>query len=198
MENKCIFCLQTGDIFNTVEHIVPESLGNTDDVLINCVCDKCQNYFGRETENYVLTKPPFGFWRTTAGTINKKGRSPFFAPSQNCKSKYVPDFHSYTDDGYTLYPGDNERIVEVDIANQSLFEKIKNGKNTLNLVITPKMLIYMGRFLGKIALECWGKTYGDDVYRKDLDQIRKYVRYGTTKSIWPIMYNQLLENLLEY
>lgn len=64
--------------------------------------------------------------------------------------------------------------------------------------MTPKMLIYLGRFLGKIALEYWAKAYGDDVYRKDLDQIRKYARYGETKSIWPIMQNNLLENLLDY
>ena len=198
MENKCIFCLQAGDIFHTVEHIIPESLGNTDDVLIDRVCDKCQNYFGREVENYILTKTPFGFWRTMAGTLNKKGKFPFFDPSQNPKSKGVPDFHSYTDNGFTLNPGDNEQIVESIIANQSLFEKIKNGKNSFNLVMTPKMLIYMGRFLGKIALEYWAKTYGNHVYRKDLDQIRKYSRYGTAKSIWPIMQNHLLENLLDY
>ena len=199
MENKCIFCLQSGDIFHTVEHIVPESLGNTDDILMNCVCDKCQNYFGREIENYILNKTPFGFWRTIAGTLNKKGKSPFFDFSQNPKSKVVPDFNSYTDNGVILYPADNERIFEAVITNQSLFENINNGtKKCFNLVMTPKMLIYMGRFLGKIALEYWSKTYGDDVYRKDLDQIRKYVRYGTTQYIWSIMQNHLLENLLDY
>lgn len=131
MENKCIFCLQTGDIFHTVEHIIPESLGNTDDFLIDRVCDKCQNYFGREVENYVLTKTPFGFWRTMAGTLNKKGKSPFFNPSQNPKSKGVPDFHSYTDNGFTLYPGDNKRIVEMVIDDQSLLKKLRKVKKTI-------------------------------------------------------------------
>lgn len=198
MGNKCIFCMDTGDIFHTVEHIIPESLGNTNDILMDRVCDKCQNYFGREVENYVLTKTPFGFWRTMAGTLNKKGKSPFFDPSQNPKSKAVPDFNSCTDNGFTLFPVDNERIVKAVITNQSLFEKLRMGKRRFNIVMTPKMLIYMGRFLGKIALEYWGKIFGDDVYRKDLDQIRKYVRYGTTKFIWPIMQNHLLENLLYY
>ena len=46
-DNKCIFCKESGDIFHTIEHIVPESLGNTEDILHKGVCDKCQNYFGR-------------------------------------------------------------------------------------------------------------------------------------------------------
>ncbi len=49
-----IFCLEVSDNFNTIEHIVSESLGNTDDILEKAVCDKCQNYFGREIENYIL------------------------------------------------------------------------------------------------------------------------------------------------
>lgn len=44
----------------------------TDDILEGCVCDKCQNYLGKEIENYILAKTPFGFWRTIAGTVNKK------------------------------------------------------------------------------------------------------------------------------
>ena len=199
MDNTCIFCMQKGDIFHTVEHIIPESLGNTDDILINCVCDKCQNYFGKEVENYVLTKTPIGFWRTIAGTLNKKGKSPFFNPSQNPKSKGIPDFHSYTDNGFTLHPFDNEQIVEAFFDDQVLLNKIKKGEKTsFNLVMTPKMLIYLGRFFGKIALEYCAKVYGDEVYRKEYDQIRKYARYGETKSIWPIMQNNLLENLLDY
>lgn len=68
-----------------------------------------------------------------AGTLNKKGKSPFPDSSQNPKSKCVRDFHSYTDNGFSLYPGDNERIVEGIIADKSLDEKIKNGTNCLTL-----------------------------------------------------------------
>lgn len=45
---RCIFCLNEGDIFHNIEHIVPESMGNTDDILNDSVCDKCQNYFGKK------------------------------------------------------------------------------------------------------------------------------------------------------
>lgn len=198
--NKCIFCLSEGDIFHTIEHIVPESLGNTDDILENCVCDKCQNYFGKEIENYILAKTPFGFWCTIAGTVNKKGKQPFFDPHQTLKPKEsIPDFHPYTDNGFIIHPADGETIVEAEISNKSCLNNIIEGKkDSFKIVLTPKMLIYMGRFLGKVALEYWAKAYGVDVFRKDFDSLRQYVRNGTTKHPWPILQNHLLDNLLIY
>lgn len=198
--HKCIFCLSEGNIFHTIEHIVPESLGNTDDILEDCICDKCQNYLGKEIENYILAKTPFGFWRTIAGTVNKKGKKPFFDPSQNPKQKGpIADFHPCTDNGFIVHPADGESIIETEISNESLLDSISNGeKNSFKIVMTPKMLIYMGRFLGKIALEYWCKAYGDDVFREDFDTLRQYVRNGTTKYPWPILQNHLLENLLTY
>lgn len=198
--NKCIFCFCKGDMFHTVEHIVPESLGNTDDVLENCICDKCQSYFGKEIESYVLAKTPFGFWRTIAGTVNKKGKKPSFDPFQNPDQKGpIPDFHPYTDNGIIIHPADGESIIEATITNRELFNRISTGEKTfLKIGMTPKMLIYIGRFLGKIALELWCKTFGNDVFRKDFDELRQYVRNGTTKYPWPILHNHLLENLLTY
>lgn len=51
--HKCIFCSAESTEVNTIEHIIPESLGNTEDILVNAVCDRCQNYFGKEVENYL-------------------------------------------------------------------------------------------------------------------------------------------------
>lgn len=192
--------MQEGDFFHTCEHIVPESLGNTDDLLDGTVCDQCQNYFGKEVENYVLSKTIFGFWRTIAGTRNKKGKRPSYNPTQhpNAKGK-LADYHPLTDSGFVVYPADTESIVEVEFDNQDLFNEITTVKKTdFKLVLTPKALVYIGRFLGKIALEYWYKSFGDDVFRKDFDDLRDYSRYGTTSDIWPIMLVQLKENLLQF
>lgn len=197
---RCIFCLQTGDIFHTIEHIVPESLGNDDDVLTYGVCDQCQNYFGREIENYVLSKTPFGFWRTLAGTPTKKGHVPEFNPTQNPSTGgKLPDYHPLSDSSITIYPADGESIVQAEFAdlNQKK-EIIKNGKGVLKTVLTPKALVYIGRFLGKIALEYWHKSFGDDVFRADFDELRNYVRNGTTRRMWPVFHGNLEENLLIY
>lgn len=197
---RCIFCLNEGDIFHTIEHIVPESLGNTDDILRNSVCDKCQNYFGKEIENYILSKTPFGFWRTLMGTPNKKGKTPQFNPSQNSESRgIISDFHPLTDSGITIHPAESESIVEVSIEDEKMLNDIITGKkNQFRVVMTPKMIIYIGRFLGKIALEYWCKEFGDDVFRKDFNELRDYVRKGTTKHIWPILHSELVENLATY
>ena len=52
--------------------------------------------------------------------------------------------------------------------------------------------------LGKVALEYWYKEFGSNIFHNRFDAIRKYVRYGTTKDMWPILNGKLDENLLEY
>jgi len=72
---KCLFCESNGP-FNTVEHIIPEALGNDDLVMSGHVCDACQSYFGKEVEKYVLSKTPIGFWRVFLAIRGKKGKLP--------------------------------------------------------------------------------------------------------------------------
>ena len=70
---RCIFCDSTGP-FNSVEHIVPESLGN--DILIlgpGWVCDTCNNRHSA-FENRVLERSIIGFERCALGVITKRGR----------------------------------------------------------------------------------------------------------------------------
>ncbi len=120
---KCIFCLREGDVFHTIEHIIPESLGNTTDILDGAICDQCQNYFGKEIENYILSKTPFGFWRTIAGTKNKKGKIPSYNPTQNSKGGgKLSDFHSATDSGFVIHPVDTESVVEIEFENRELIK----------------------------------------------------------------------------
>ncbi len=116
-DNKCIFCKESGDIFDTIEHIVPESLGNTEDILYNGVCDKCQNYCGREIENYILRKSPFGFWRTLSKTVTKKGNLPYFDTTQKeIKNSKVSDYHKYTNE-VKIYPEDGETIIAAEFSD---------------------------------------------------------------------------------
>jgi len=58
------------------------------------------------------------------------------------------------------------------------------------------MLVYIGRFLGKIALEYWYKQFPSGVFNERFDALRKYVRYGTSSEIWPILYCALNDNML--
>lgn len=48
---RCIFCKQNSEGSRSVEHIIPESIGNTRHILPRgTVCDRCNNYFSRKVE----------------------------------------------------------------------------------------------------------------------------------------------------
>ncbi len=57
---KCIFCKNDSSTSKSVEHIVPESLGNKDIILPKgIVCDLCNNYFASKVEKALLEDPYF-------------------------------------------------------------------------------------------------------------------------------------------
>jgi len=57
---NCIFCHKASDVSKSIEHIVPESLGNKRTVLWKgAVCDECNNYFATKVEKPLLDQPYF-------------------------------------------------------------------------------------------------------------------------------------------
>lgn len=74
---KCIFCKNLSGTSKSVEHIIPESLGNKQHILPKgSVCDKCNNYLAREVEKPILTSPMFKFLRKNMAIPNKRGKLP--------------------------------------------------------------------------------------------------------------------------
>lgn len=74
---RCIFCKQDSSISRSVEHIVPESLGNVEYVLpVGAVCDGCNEYFARKVERPILESPTFRLLRADMEVPNKRGRIP--------------------------------------------------------------------------------------------------------------------------
>src|SRR6476659_2147352 len=52
---RCIFCKLNSESSVSIEHIIPESLGNVEHVLPRgWVCDRCNNYIAREVEKPFL------------------------------------------------------------------------------------------------------------------------------------------------
>jgi hypothetical protein len=75
---RCIFCRCRSDNAKSVEHIVPESLGNTRHTLPKgAICDQCNNYFARKIEHPVLSHRSFRNLRAWNGIRSKKGRTPW-------------------------------------------------------------------------------------------------------------------------
>lgn len=72
---KCIFCKCLSDNSKSIEHIIPESLGNKKHYLPRgIVCDSCNNYFAVKIEKPLLELPYFRSVRFRNDIENKKGR----------------------------------------------------------------------------------------------------------------------------
>lgn len=71
---KCIFCDNENNA-KSVEHIVPESFGNTFYALPKgSVCDDCNNNFSK-FEGKALTNTVFVVERARFGVVTKKGKN---------------------------------------------------------------------------------------------------------------------------
>jgi len=187
---QCIFCHKDSSNSKSVEHIIPESLGNKEHFLPKgYVCDACNNYFSIKIEKELLAQPYFvsmRFWNDIKTKHGRFVKEPFIFP-------YIMDISpvSYNPE---------EKIVYIE--NDSVVNAIISGKCNKAFSLfydepdTPNAL--MSRFLAKCAYEYFLYNMGKDKYDlcvqeylgrgKDiLKELREYARYGIGK-YW--QYNQ--------
>ncbi|ACO32722.1 MULTISPECIES: HNH endonuclease [Acidobacterium] len=184
---SCLYCGSNGP-FSTKEHVIPESLGNDDLILTGEVCDACQRYFGKEVERYVLDKTPLAFWRTFLQIATKKGKLPAVDVGQPSQDKgTIPDRHARHDNiGFAAH---DDGSISVDIDDSEMVRAILEGRKTdLKMVLTPKKLHMLGRFLGKVGLGILGIDDPVQARNRRFDGVRRYARYGDFDGLWPIFY----------
>jgi hypothetical protein len=187
MRISCLFCKSDGP-FKTQEHIIPESLGNDDLILNGHVCDTCQNYFGKEVENYVLGKTSFAAWRAILGIKTKSGRLPRVDLSQpKSANGRFPDKHPAHDD--VIFKANLDGSCDFEIKSEQVLTEILSGsRRQFQFVMTPKVLCMTGRFLGKIGLELLCLKDPDLARTPEFDDMRNYARRGTILDIWPLFH----------
>lgn len=189
---ECIFCHKDSSTSKSIEHIIPESLGNTDYLLPSgYVCDECNHYFAIKVEKKLLSQPYFVSMRSRNGILTKKGkfvREKMIFPSvlKSCEVEMRT-----TKNGLIASFNDME-----------LYELIETGKvrTMIGLYIPepeyPNAI--MSRFLAKCAYEYFLFIMGKEKYdlcvkevlgsKIDiLKDLREYARYGKGKD-W--QYNQ--------
>lgn len=184
---ECLFCSSNG-LFSTVEHIIPESLGNDDLLLRDTVCDSCQNYFGKEVEQFVLAKTPLAFWHTFLGIKTKKGKNPAVNLSQPKIDKGVfPSVHPAHDNMEFIYHDDGS--LSFGTEDLELEKKIVSGeKEKLILVSTPKILYMLGRFFCKVGIELI-YSYNPELAKSGVfEKARRYARFGEFNGLWPLFH----------
>ena len=185
---RCIFCKDPSDGSVSVEHIIPESLGNTEHVLpAGVVCDRCNNYFARKIEGPVLDDAWFVHARSRFRMENKRRRIPGVPGLTYPDAIQVGLFRGR--DGSTslgaMTDDDATRWVR-------LLRERRGGTLILPVPEAPTDRL-MARFTGKVALEAMAHRVLtvpgglDEITDHDgLDELRRFVRVGDTPENWPI------------
>lgn len=185
---KCLFCKQSSANTKSVEHVVPESLGNTKFILpLRYVCDKCNNYFAREVEKPFLELPELRLLRFQEGIPNKKNKMPAIdgVLNGNYQIKLKRKLSH------------NEVINEAEIAPEAM-DNLFNTSEKATIIVpafTNEMLppnnAITSRFLAKMALEALAdklkdveNSLEDLINDTQLNMIRNHARLGTIKN-WP-------------
>lgn|GEM_PF-617380 len=184
---RCIFCKQNSSSSQSVEHVMPESIGSKKRALPpGVVCDKCNNYFARKVEEPVLTHPSMRNLRAWYQVPNKRGKYPSL------------EGHIAGTDIAIGLRRDREGKLQVETErardSQRLQAELDGGlSNPLLFVIEmepPKR--EMSRFLAKMALETVAETFSSKKDNTEIvvdaefyDNARIYARYGNNFPEWP-------------
>lgn len=189
---RCIFCKGDSTSSRSVEHIIPEALGNKEHKLPRgVVCDTCNNYFARKVEGPLLQSLYFKHVRSRQWIANKRGHIPSM-------SGLVPAIRQpaevWLDGSKLLLAGRNEH------EDRKLTEGIVSGRVrsvwfAANHALDNRL---MARFLAKVALEVlaqrlisvdgWEQSLIDD---PQLDSLRRFARIGDEPQSWPFNHRRI-------
>lgn len=187
---RCIFCKKEAANSKSVEHIIPESLGNKDHILEKgVVCDKCNQYFARKVEKKVLETPYFTHVRHRNDIESKKRR--------------IPKINGFMG-GNVKLGRDRYGNSFIDVPNQKILDRITSGR--IKSMIVPVIDApeindkNMSRFLAKIAIEMLAlKFYPSEgwneeiVDKLELDPLRHYARFGDKPKFWEYSQRKIYE-----
>ena len=184
---RCLFCKQDTSITKSVEHIIPESLGNKTMILPRgYVCDKCNNYFAIKVEKPFMELPEIRQLRFQEMIPNKKNKMPQMYALYNGKFPVKLGLDVKQD----------ECMLFVDADDEILNEILCKGKGNLvfpaftNETIIESSII-VSRLIAKIALEVLADklkmlegSLDELIDNKGFDKIRNHARRGII-SEWP-------------
>ena len=151
----CIFCRKSDVAFRSVEHIIPESLGNLSGRHVlpkGIVCDPCNNYFSHSVEAPILSHTSFQ---------NIRGK--FQIPTKRRKIPFVKGYANGTDVEVGMRLDKKSGRLEVFSTKDSQKSEFERLRRLDALFIRKNVYVFpmdvrppqkeMSRFLAKMALE---------------------------------------------
>ncbi|HEY1717741.1 MAG TPA: HNH endonuclease [Verrucomicrobiae bacterium] len=194
---RCIFCKQNSDACVSIEHIIPESLGNIEHILPKgWVCDSCNNYISLKVEKPFLDSPFGRQARFEMRVPNKKGRVPTVF-GMHAQSKTIIELGYSKDDGMSFNAA--KALDETKLINAIKSQE----RGTFYFPVTPNLPdnnYITSRFIAKVGLEVlahrfiknpeWNKDFIETI---ELDELRNYVRIGNPNLIWPFHMRRIYE-----
>lgn len=189
----CIFCKRHSASSKSIEHIIPESLGNKNHTLKQgIVCDNCNNYFSRKVEGPLLNHTSFRNLRARYQVPSKKGIHP---------SLFGMIEESEIPVGLRLQDGNLNIEAERQTDRQKVSAYMRgigpNHSIIFNLEFDPPTK-EMSRFMAKMALETAARRFSmldDSTLKLTLDEyyepLRRWARQGGRGEVWPINQRQV-------
>jgi HNH endonuclease len=189
----CLFCKANSGASCSVEHIIPESLGNHRHTLSpGIVCDRCNNYFSREVEKPFLESGAISLLRFQQAIASKKGRVP--AAGGLILPGLVPA-------RVWRQPFPNHAELHLDVPENELKRVLDMGEGRLILPADAQFPSgpVISRFMAKVALEAMAAKLSEYpegleylVNEPQLDLIRNHARRGETRD-WPVNHRQIYD-----
>lgn len=179
---RCIFCKRESSGTVSIEHIVPESLGNSKLTLPKgAVCDACNNYFATHLEKPVLESGEFMYLRFNQELKNKKGRVPeveIMVGDHLVRARRVGRLD------FEFKPGDFSKI-------ENYLSTSRGGEIKIPITGTPPNDSLLSRWLAKMGLEmlaykCLGLDDWNDyiIEHEGLNAIRQFARSPKPRESW--------------
>lgn len=182
---QCIFCKKDSTNSVSIEHIIPESLGNKRFFLRKgIVCDSCNNYFATKIEKPLLELPYFISVRHRNTIQNKKGNIPKDSGILLAPNPAIIDFHIDKNGKSSLILNDSSLMPFLLSNDKFAIIKTVNAEPPIDNSL-------MSRFLGKVSIEALAQILESEpdgleeiINKNELDNLRNYVRFGNKIKHW--------------
>ena len=185
---RCLFCKEDSSSAKSIEHVIPESLGNKTFTLPRgYICDKCNNYLAREVEKPFLEREDMRLLRFQEEVPSKKNKFPLITGM-------------WRDSPVELKKeiANGEIIGRIGLPGELLQDFMQSPGDYYKMIVPaytddlfPPQDTITSRFIGKVALEALAhklSSFDDSLDQliddKQFDPIRNHVRRGVPRT-WP-------------